>query len=191
MFTLLYKSIKKLVIISLIITLLACPVTAQKYYTKNGNISFFSTTNLENISADNNQVVSVLNAQNGELQFSVLIKGFHFKKALMEEHFNENYLESDKFPKATFKGNITDIAKINFTADGSYNTTVTGDLTIHGVTQKVSSNGVITVKAGKINATAKFKAKPSDYNISIPKLVKDNIAETIEITVNCDYDQKM
>ncbi|MEP7144590.1 MAG: YceI family protein [Ferruginibacter sp.] len=191
MFTLLYKSIKKLVIISLIITLLACPVTAQKYYTKNGNISFFSTTNLENISADNNQVVSVLNAQNGELQFSVLIKGFHFKKALMEEHFNENYLESDKFPKATFKGNITDIAKINFTADGSYNTTVTGDLTIHGVTQKVSSNGVITVKAGKINATAKFKAKPSDYNISIPKLVKDNIAETIEVTVNCDYDQKM
>ncbi|MEJ7589086.1 MAG: YceI family protein [Ferruginibacter sp.] len=167
------------------------PVIAQKYYTKNGLIAFFSKTRLENISADNNQVVSVLNTQTGELQFSVIIKNFHFKKALMEEHFNENYLESDKFPKATFKGNITDISKINFTADGLYTVTVSGHLAIHGVTQKVSFPGSITVKGGKITAASKFIARPSDYNIAIPRLVKDNIAETIEVTVYCGYDQKL
>jgi polyisoprenoid-binding protein YceI len=191
MLTLTYRAIKGLVVLLAIVSSFAGPAMAQKYYTKNGNISFFSATNLENISADNNQVVSVLNTQNGELQFSLLIKNFHFKKALMEEHFNENYMESDQFPKAAFKGNIVDVAKINFTTDGSYNVTVAGDLTLHNVTKKISSNGTITVKAGKITATSKFTAKPSDYNISIPKLVKDNISETIEVTVSCNYDQKM
>ena len=109
----------------------------------------------------------------------------------MEEHFNENYIESEKFPKATFKGNIADITKVKFTSDGTYNVNVTGDLTLHGVTQKVSSTGTITVKGGKINASAKFSAKPSDFNITIPALVKDKIAETIDVSVNCDYDQKM
>jgi hypothetical protein len=165
--------------------------TAQKYYTKNGNVSFFSKTNLENISADNNQVVSVLNSQTGELQFSIIIKNFHFKKALMEEHFNENYLESEKYPKATFKGSIADLSKVNFSTDGTYSISVTGDLTIHNITQKVTSAGTLTIKGGKINASSKFAGRPADYNIAIPKLVKDNIAETIEITVNCNYDQKM
>lgn len=102
---------KKIILIASI--LLACYIdaAAQKVFTKNGSISFFSTAPMENITADNNQVMSVLNTQNGDLQFSVLIKGFHFKKSLMEEHFNENYMESDKFPKASFKGNITDVSK--------------------------------------------------------------------------------
>jgi len=186
-----HNAIKGLTMLLFIAGSLAGSATAQKYYTKNGSISFFSKTNLENISADNNQAVSVLNTQTGELQFSLIIKNFHFKKALMEEHFNENYLESEKFPKASFKGTIADIAKVNFTTDGVYPVTVAGDLTIHGITQKVTTNGTVTVKAGKINATSKFNAKPADYNISIPKLVKDNISETIEVTVNCDYDQKM
>jgi hypothetical protein len=173
------------------LTLSVKPAIAQKYFTKNGHISFFSSTNLENISADNNQVVSVLSVQDGALQFSALIRNFHFKKALMEEHFNENYLESDKFPKANFKGTISDISKVNFTVDGSYPVNVIGDLTVHGVTQKVSTAGTITVKGGKITAQSKFIAKPSDYQITIPKLVRDNISESIEVSVNCDYDQKM
>ncbi|MFT3682144.1 MAG: YceI family protein [Ferruginibacter sp.] len=164
---------------------------AQKYYTKNGSISFFSGTKLEDIKADNNQVVSVLNAQTGELQFSVLIKGFHFAKATMEEHFNENYLESDKYPKSTFKGTVADISKVNFTKDGSYPVTVSGDLTIHGVTKKVSSTGSITVKAGVPAASSKFNIKLADYKVTIPSVVSNNIAETIEITVSCKYDQKM
>ena len=165
--------------------------TAQKHYTKNGSISFFSKTPMENIKADNNQVMSVINTQTGELQFSMLMKGFHFEKALMEEHFNENYVESEKYPKSTFKGTIADVSKIAFDKDGVHNVSVTGDLTLHGVTKKVTAPGTITIKGGKISATSKFPVKPADYNISIPKLVKDNIAESIEVTVNSNFDQKM
>lgn len=173
------------------ILMLPCSVSAQKYYTKNGSISFFSKTSLENIKAENNQVMSVLNTQTGEIQFSVLIKSFHFEKALMEEHFNENYMESEKFPKATFKGNITDMSRVNFGTDGMYTVPVNGDMTMHGITRKVTTTGTITVKAGKVSAISKFFVKLSDYNISIPNVVKDNIAESVEVTVNSNFDQKM
>jgi polyisoprenoid-binding protein YceI len=154
-------------------------------------ISFFSSTKMEDIKADNNQVLCVLNSQTGELQFSLLNKGFHFAKALMEEHFNENYIESNKYPKSTFKGTVTDISKVNFTADGTYPVTVKGDLTMHGVTKNTTASGNIIVKAGKVIASSKFMAKLADYNISIPGAVKSNISESIEITVNCTLDQKM
>jgi polyisoprenoid-binding protein YceI len=182
---------KKLLLSTAIITFLYNVAIAQKYFTKNGNISFFSATSMENIKADNNQVMSVLDAQTGDLQFSVLIKSFHFKKALMEEHFNENYMESDKYQKATFKGMITEIGKVNFNKDGTFPVTVIGDLFMHGVTQKITTAGNITIAGGKITGTSVFKLTLSDYNISIPKVVQNNISKTIEITVNCLYDQKM
>ena len=163
---------------------------SQNYITKNGKISFFSKTDIEDIDAVNNQVMSVLNIGNGDLAFSVLINGFLFKKALMQEHFNENYMESNKFPKAGFKGTITDIAKHNLTKDGAYTVTVTGDLTIHGVTKNITTPGTITVKAGKISANATFNAAVADYNISIPGVVKNNISKTIEIKVACDYEAR-
>ena len=166
-------------------------VSAQKYYTKNGNISFFSKTSMEDIKADNNQVMSVLNAQTGELQFSVLVKSFHFEKALMEEHFNENYMESSKYPKSTFKGTVADISKVNFSVDGTYTVAVSGDLTMHGITKKVTTPGKIIVKGGKITGNAVFSVVLADYKIEVPKLVENNIAKNIEITVNCLYDQKM
>lgn len=175
----------------LFLLLTTVSVQSQKVYTKNGNISFFSKTSLENISADNNQVTAIFNQQTGELQFSVLIKAFHFKKALMEEHFNENYMESDKYSKAIFKGAVADMSKVNLTKDGSYPVSVTGDLTIHGVTNKVTVPGTIVVRSGVISSESSFNIKPADYKISIPKLVKDNIAETINITVNCNYTQKL
>lgn len=174
-----------------LVVLISSNLAAQKVYTKNGSISFFSKSPLENITADNNQVMSVLNTQTGEMQFSVLIKGFHFEKALMEEHFNENYMESTKYPKATFKGNVTDMSKVNVSKDGSYDVTVSGDLNIHGVTNKVSVPGTIAVKGGKISAKSKFMVKLADYKIAVPKVVKDNIAENIEISVDCTFDQKM
>ncbi len=164
--------------------------TSQNYYTKNGKVSFFSKTSMENIDAVNNQAVSILNTSNGEMAFSVLIKGFLFKKELMQEHFNENYMESDKFPKATFKGSIADVKKVTFTKDGSYPVTVNGDLTIHGVTKKVAAPGTITVKAGKITGASTFTVALADYNISIPKVVENNISKTIEIKVECNYDPK-
>ena len=160
---------------------------AQTYLTKNGKISFFSTTSVENINAVNNQVVSVLNSQTGSLQFSVQIKGFLFKKAMMQEHFNESYIESDKYPKATFKGTITDISKVNFAKDGTYTVSVTGDLSLHNVTRKITVPGTISISGGKVNATSKFTVLVGDYKINIPNDVKDHISKTIEITVDCNY----
>ncbi len=178
-------------IIAILLFTTAGNVNAQKVFTKNGNISFFSKSPLENISAKNNQVMSVLNVQTGDMQFSVIIKNYHFEKSLMEEHFNENYLESNKFPKSTFKGKLSDLSKIDFTKDGTYNVVVNGDLNLHGVTKNIAAPGIIIVKNGLVSASSTFKIKLADYDISIPKLVKDNIAESIEISVNCSYDQKM
>jgi polyisoprenoid-binding protein YceI len=180
------------IIFSLLIIVVCCNnIAAQKFYTKNGSISLFSKTPVEDIKADNNQVMSVINTQTGELQFSLLTKGFHFKKALMEEHFNSDYMESDKFPKATFKGSITDISKVNFAKDGNYTVPVSGDLTIHGVTKKATANSTITIKDGKITGASKFTITVADYGIIIPKIYRDNIAKTIEITVACNYNQKL
>ena len=164
---------------------------AQKLYTKNGLVSFFSSTKMEDIKADNNQVLCVLNTQSGDLQFSLLNKSFHFAKALMEEHFNENYIESNKYPKSTFKGTVSDISKVNFSSDGNYPVTVNGDLTIHGVTKNVTASGNIIIKGSKITISSKFMAKLADYGISIPGAVKSNISESVEIAVNCNLDQKM
>jgi len=146
---------------------------------------------MENIDAKNNQVMSVLNTQTGDLQFSVIIKAFHFKKALMEEHFNENYMESTKFPKASFKGVLKDISKIDFAKDGSYGVIVSGDMNIHGVRRKITAPGVINIKNGVPSASSKFSIKLKDYNIVVPKVVRNNISETIEISLTSAYNQKM
>lgn len=182
---------KKNMLILFVMMFASFSMQAQKYFTKNGHISFFSKTSMENIKAVNDQVMNVLNIQSGEMQFSVLIKSFHFDKALMEEHFNENYLESEKYPKSIFKGNISNLTEVNFTKDGQYPVSVTGSLTLHGVTKQVTASGKIVITAGKISASSVFNIRLADYNISIPKLVKDNIAETVEVTVLSDYDQKM
>jgi hypothetical protein len=164
---------------------------AQKYFTKNGTVSFYSKATVEDIQATNSEALSVINVPTGDMQFSLLNTGFHFPKATMEEHFNEDYMESDKYPKSTFKGKITNLSQINFIKDGTYNTTVSGDLTIHGVTNKVTATGTITIKGGVVSATSKFKIKLADYKITIPSVVKNNIAEVIEITVSCSYPGKM
>jgi polyisoprenoid-binding protein YceI len=182
---------KKFLLILLVFTA-ANSVSAQKVFTKNGKISFFSKTDMEDISADNNQVMSVLNTQSGELLFTALIKSFKFEKALMEEHFNENYMESNKFPKASFKGALDDKTKVDFGKDGTYKVSISGDLLIHGVTKKVSAvPGTITIKEGKATGNSKFNIKLADYDVNVPSVVKKNISESIEITVSCLYDQKM
>jgi polyisoprenoid-binding protein YceI len=164
---------------------------AQKFFTKNGNISFNSKTAIENIAATSNQVTAVIVPATGDMQFSVLVTTFHFEKALMEEHFNETYMESNKYPKASFKGKIDDISKVNFTKDGTYAITVTGDMTMHNVTKKTTTPGSVTIKAGKISAAAQFIVKLADYKIDVPKVVRNNISETVTIKVACNYDQKM
>jgi hypothetical protein len=159
----------------------------QKFMTKNGYIGFFSHTPMEDIKADNNQVAAVLDISTGEMVFQVLIKSFHFEKALMEEHFNENYMESDKFPKSTFRGRITNLSSVDFTKPGKYDVTVEGDLNMHDVTNKISVKGTIEVVQGRVAASSKFNIIPEDYKISIPGIVRDNIAKTLEVTVTIKY----
>jgi len=171
-----------LLCLSLVLT-----ANAQKYMTRNGYIGFFSGTPIEDIKADNNQVASVIDISTGEIVFQVLIKSFKFAKALMEEHFNENYLESEKFPKSTFKGKITNLAAVDFSKPGQYEVIVEGDLNIHDVTNKVSVTGSIEVIPGGINANSKFNVVPEDYKIKIPAIVRENIAKIIEVTVAIRY----
>ena len=113
--------------------------TQNRYFTKSGNIVFNAGTMLEDIEAATNTSSSVFDANTGQIEFAVLIKGFEFKRALMQEHFNENYLESDKYPKSIFKGRITNIEEVNFQKDGTYPVTVNGSLEIHGVTKQIET----------------------------------------------------
>jgi len=160
------------------------------YMTRNGKISFFSRTPMENIEAVNNEVSSILNVETGEVVFAVLVKSFHFERALMEEHFNENYMESAKLPKSTFQGKITNLSSIDFTKDGTYPATVEGDLTIHGVKKRVTTSGTLAVAGDKVTVTSAMNLKPGDYEIAIPALVADKIAETIDVKINCQYAPK-
>jgi len=119
--------------------------------------------------------------------FQVLIKSFHFDRALLEEHFNENYMDSEKYPKSSFKGKITNLSKVDFKKEGTYEVDVEGDLTIRDVTKKVTVKGTLDVIAGGLNANTKFKIVPEDFNISIPGVVREKIAKDLEVTVVMKY----
>lgn len=174
-------------IIILAFLTLSSVLSAQKLISKNAHIFFYSNTPMEDIEANNNQVASILDPATGTFQFSLLIKSFEFKRTLMQEHFNENYMESDKYPKSGFNGKITNFEKLDLKKDGSYPVEVSGDLTIHGVTNPVKIAGTIDIVKGIVSAKSKFTVNPQDYKISIPDLVKDKIAKEITVSVNVTY----
>jgi hypothetical protein len=174
----------KMLILLFILNLFSVTARAQtKYFTKTGQISFHSKSAMENIEAVNNKVVSVLDIATGQIEFSVLMKGFEFERALMQEHFNENYVESDKYPKAVFKGVIDIKEAISLTTDMSATVKVKGYLTIHGVTNPVNTTAVITVKKNVLSASAGFIITLTDYKISIPSVVSEKINKQVTITV--------
>lgn len=177
---------KNLLIVFISIVLFSAMPESTKFITKNGKVSFYSDAPLEKIEAKNAQMNVALDTQTGDILFKVLIKSFIFEKALMQEHFNENYLESDKFPTSTFKGKIVNLSDIKFATSGTYNAKVTGKLTIHGVTKDVEAQGVIFVSNQAINLKSIFKIKIGDYNITIPGAVTGKIAKEVEITVDAD-----
>ena len=160
---------------------------AQKLITKSGHIWFNSHTPMEEIEGHNRQVVSILDPVTGDLAYMLLVKSFEFKAALMQEHFNENYMESDKYPKSSFKGKITNAGSIDFKKDGIYPAEVSGDLTIHNVTRPVTTKGTIEVKGGAVTAKAEFVIKPPDYGITIPSVVENKIAKEVEVAVDVNY----
>jgi hypothetical protein len=157
-----------------------------KFIDKNAYTSFYSATPLENILGESNEVVSILNADKGEVAFQALMTTFHFKSALMEDHFNENYMESTKFPKAKFKGTIDGFNKDMLKASVA-NIKITGLLSVHGVDKTITAPGTLGIEAGKLVATSKFNVTPEDYGIVIPSLVRDKIGKEFEITVKVNY----
>ena len=157
----------------------------DKFFTKSGKITFESKAPLENIEAHNKSVTTVLDTKNGNMQFAVLMKGFEFDKALMQEHFNENYVESHKFPKAEFKGQVVNNSEINYAKNGTYTAKVKGKLTIKGETRDVETIGTVVVKDGKVVTNSTFNIQLSDYKVEIPKIVKENISNNVKIVVDC------
>ena len=162
---------------------------AQLYMTRTGSISFFSKTALEDIQAENSQVYAVIDAGKKNLAFTLLMKGFIFKKELMQEHFNENYVESDKYPKANFTGMFT--GDFSAAKDGLYHVVVKGNLTIHNITRPIEQPATLELINGRLSGRADFKIKPEDYNIIIPSIVRDKIAAemTVHVRVDCNITQ--
>ncbi|RIA08341.1 YceI-like domain-containing protein [Flavobacteriaceae bacterium MAR_2010_72] len=160
-------------------------VTAQdKYITKTGVVQFeASVPSFEEVAAKNNAVTGIINADNGEFAALAMVKAFRFKNALMEEHFNENYAESYLYPKATFKGTIDGFSLK--TEKTTYK--ITGELNFHGVSKTISNIDITSVhKNDTIVIEGTFKVLASDFNIKIPKIVSNKIAE--EIVVNFSFE---
>ncbi len=160
----------------------------DKLFTRTGTIKFVSEAPLENIEATNRQVASIIDKKTGEMRVIATIKSFYFERAAMQEHFNEKYMESDKYPTASFTGRITNLQDINFLKDGKYDATVLGDLTIHGVIHQQIVKATITVAGGQVSATASFPVVVQDYQITVPRIVRDNIARQVEVSVVMKYE---
>ncbi|HPR31054.1 MAG TPA: YceI family protein [Prolixibacteraceae bacterium] len=158
-------------------------IQAQIYLTRIGNVRFFSQTAIENIEAVNNQVSCIVNLSSGEVVSKMLMKSFRFEKALMEEHFNENYVESDLYPQASLNAKIANIDAIDKNDPEKQSVTLKGTLSIHGISNPVTIAGSLQIQGDKIIATSTFIVKPEDYNIRIPKIVRNNIAKEIEVSV--------
>lgn len=168
----------------LLVAVLAAAVTvnAQIYKGSKTTVSFFSSTPLEDISAKDTVATMLLNSKNGDVIANISIKGFVFPNALMQEHFNENYMESDKFPMGSFKGKINEV--VDYTKDGTQKVTVTGTMTIHGVAKPRTINGTLVVKGNTVTFDSNFDIALVDHNIAVPEAVGAKIAEKINVTVH-------
>lgn len=181
--------IQKNILLLVILLISATALNAQKFFTKQGEISFYSETPMEKFDAKTNTAVCILDTETGAMEFSVLIKSFHFEKALMEEHFNENYMESNTYPKSTFKGKIEYSSSIDFNKNGEHPITVSGKLNMHGVTNEVKVAGKLIIKDGRMSLNSSFKIALSDYKIDIPAIVRDNISNEVLIKVSTNLQE--
>ncbi len=148
-------------------------------------VGFYSHTPVEDIEAISDKVSAVLNPSTNQIAFALLNTSFKFPNSLMQEHFNEKYMESDKYPKSSFSGKINE--PINWGANGENKVLVTGKLMVHGIEKTRTIPATITVKDGKISAISEFFIKTEDHKIEIPKLVWEKIAEEIKVNVTTDF----
>jgi polyisoprenoid-binding protein YceI len=176
---------KKILMILGVLVLLSNTSFSQLYVCENGKARFYSETPVENIEGISNSVISAINIANNQVQYKIPMTSFVFKWALMQDHFNENYVESGKYPYATFKGKINE--SIDWTKDGSYDISATGVLNIHGIDKTITEKGTLIISKGVVTIKNSFSVMLSDYNVEIPNLVKDKIRERQDITVDCTY----
>lgn len=180
---------KKTIILAVVL-LIGNVASSQKLITRSGEIKFeASMPAFEEVAAKNSSASCILDVSSGDFVALVLVKGFKFKVPLMEEHFNENYIESSLFPKSTFKGKIlgfdaTKLSSIKMPYD------LEGDLTLHGVTKKIKVKAFLSINSGKVNSISNFSVKPLDYGIKIPNLVKSKVAEEVKIAFNFTLEGK-
>jgi len=180
---------KKLTLLALVLSLaFFTNLKAQdKYITKTGHVWFHSKTPLKEIEAHNKQVTTILDTKTGDMIVSGFLRDFKFDNQLVEEHFNENYVESAKYPKVKFKGQVLDIASVDFSKNGTYKRMVVGVVEMHGKSVNIKKEGTAVVKDGKIKATAAFTVTADEFAIIIPEIVKDKIQKNIEIYVEFNY----
>jgi len=160
-------------------------LSAQVYTAKSGSATFFSEAPMENIDATTTSVQSILNTSTKSVAFIIAIRGFQFKKDLMREHFNEKYMESDKFPNATFSGKINE--DLDLSKDGTYNVTSTGKIAMHGQEKEITVSGTFTVKNGEATLQSNFPLAVKDFKIEIPQLLFQNIADTVAVKITVIY----
>ena len=175
-----------------LVVLSAFTTLSGKYVTKGAHINFFSHTDVEDIKADNYKGVSTIDSETGVVIFSIPMQSFEFPKALMQKHFNSpKFLDTKQYPKAKFKGKITNLKDINFSKDGVYEALVDGEMTIKGVTKPSHQKGTIEVKNGELHVKAKTKITLADFGIAFEKgKPSTNIAKTIDVTVDAKYKNK-
>ncbi len=159
--------------------------SAQIFTVKSGSVSFFSETSMENIDATATNVQSIVNAQMKTVAVIVPVRSFKFKSDLMQEHFNEKYMESDKYPNATFSGKVNE--NVDLMLDGCYRVTTTGKMNMHGVEKEMTFPGTATVKNNELSVESEFPIAIKDFKIEIPKLLFQNIADTVKVKMNIIY----
>jgi len=159
------------------------------YFTRSGTISFFSSTPIEDIRAINEQTTCVLDLETGDVSFRIPIRGFIFKNGLMQEHFNENYLESDTYPNASFTGSIEGWKDITL-SETLQPVSLKGTMTIHGVSKEIAESGNILMKEDRLIGAATFKINVADYKIEIPKILRENIAKVVDVSVDISLKKK-
>ncbi|HTA28152.1 MAG TPA: YceI family protein [Bacteroidia bacterium] len=173
---------KKIIIFAITFFFFLAKNEAQIYMADSCRVNFFSAATIEDITADNTSSKPVMSSATGDIQMSLTNEDFIFKKKLMQEHFNEDYMESDKYPHTIFKGKVNE--KVDYTKDGVNNVTVTGTMNMHGVQKNITIPGTLTIKNGIIFLSAKFNVKVADYKIKVPSLLGNDIAESVAITFN-------
>lgn len=159
----------------------------SRFVDRQGTASFYSEAPIENIAAHSKEAMSIIDIETGEIVATIAMKSFVFKKSLMQEHFNENYVESDKYPTATFKGKIANIQGLDLSKQGTFQLDIVGDINIHGVTRTLQCTAALSKTANALTANVSFPIRVADFDIDIPKVVFYNIAEVVDVKASFSY----